>query len=303
MKALQDAPKLSDAIKLGGPILMPRQWCGTYKVLQPWFIGASTQTKAQMRWSRGSSRGSSTAELGITIHDELSVAHSKPREGLHPMTKAVIDALEKRGFVLVCGDTLVMSPKRDVATGVDLIVTRNPDQAPLQVILIEVKTGGVGAAGKRFGSGKKHACPPLHAIPQTLQGFAHAQLAATSFLFDFTRPTGAIATGAMVVSVSPGTRTNKTPRVHMSDCLAPFMNPGHAISSTDAWQNVLLVGRVLVEGRASAALIASTEDRARVFALNTEVEKLPWKPTAEQELVDAVFGPEPPARRTKGASK
>jgi hypothetical protein len=292
MEDLVKAQTLSQVLKsdgTGGGALA-RGWCGTYKVLQSWFVGVSAKMKNQGRWARGSGKGGSTAELGTIVHNELAVAHGVPGQKLHPMTVAVIAALEKRGLVIVCGDTLVTSSKRDVATGVDLIATRDPTQTPLRVVLIEIKTGGVGGAGKRLGSGKRHACPPMDAIPQTLQGFAHAQLAATSFLFDCCRPAGAIATGALVVSVTPGTRANKIPQVHIVECLAPFMKPEHLETPMRAWKDVLLVGRALVEGRASSVLKEGPHRDCDTIALYEEVKRLPWKPSPKEVFLGSMLG-------------
>lgn len=257
-------------------------------MLEGWFpgvrgAGAGAGAKPKT-WAKGSHRGGSTADTGVRVHEELAGYRAgAPRESLHPMTLAVLAALDKRGLVIVCGDTLVRSPKGDVATGVDLVVTKDPLALPLQVTLIEVKTGGCGAAGKRFGCGKKHALPPLGAIPQTLQGFAHAQLAATAFLFQCTQPGGAQACEALVVSVTPGGKGPGGPKVQVVPCLQPFLRSGPL-----PWEHVLVVGQTLVQGRAAALLTSSPSPSSQ--PLYTMVQQLPWKSSPGVAAVLGLLG-------------
>jgi len=278
----------------------PARTIGAHSIVESWFPGVSTGRASgplsgplsgvRRRWDKSGVR-STTAAIGTLVHREVTEGHSTEKH--HKFTVAVRDALADQGLSIVCGDTLVHTPLKDVATGIDVVAVRagDPDK---QVVLIELKTGGGAGIGWHGGGARKHALAPLQGIPQTMEGFAHAQLALSAFLFNKLAPAGVVAREALVVHVFD-CGSAKRVKVTVTPCMAPFLDPspgpgpgpGSGSGSgpgpgTPSWSDVLMVGEALIYGRVGCLMDVFAKEHAT--QVRSAVSTLRWKQGAGSKV-------------------
>lgn len=175
--------------------------------------------------SGGGSTGAASAGAGAGRRTAHTTEASRVTDYLHALGLSRVDA-----------EVLVVAPDMMVATFVDAVVQDKSQHGTKEVTLLELKTG---AAGMEVDTRSKLALPLAH-LSDTGAHLAHAQLAATMWMFNASRPGGLVATKALLVS-------SGRDGVLATPCLHPMLRTDPA--TRDHWGQVELVGRCLVQGR------------------------------------------------------
>jgi len=259
----------------GGPVAWRFPWApsspsspptvGLHAVLASWCPKqmATTPSGTLAALARAKARGGVTSTGSKAAGAALHAAALAPFVGGHMSSTrpsavdAVRGVLEAHGLHLLHVEVLVVSPATDVATFVDAVAQTEAQRGSNRVTLVELKTGG--AAG--VWTTKSRMAPPLHALPDKGIAVAHAQLAATAWMFNQCHPGDMVADAAVVVSACGRT-------VSLKPCLTPFLASGVG----DTWCHLQTVGQCIVEARPGASQDTATARRLRVDTMT-----LPWK--------------------------